>query len=927
MSNELLSLARKNSCANHGKMQVEVHDAIPAFAKKSSITMSAIRDCYNGNLDRTSASAISDYCINSFMESNLFDNNETCKLIGQRTGGEIYRLVNTLDHSNDYNHPLFPSEDIEVELSETLKKTIRPHMFFMFKDGQAETVLSVEIRAGKPDRSQRSVDDGVADDLDLYAMMLYGRKVAEAKYKKGTPVVVKAQVWYLRRSDDRSTVATWHWQDNFFTAGGGNVIGIMENYIVGEHDPHKSLVDLGYLQKVKAYENAGKCDEKDCEKCDLRNVCCYEKSPIPIITDPVVKNFKSYKFHGDQKKAVEACDGIFRVIAKAGTGKTTTIAFHNMMLCRRYGFTPQKILNITFTVPAAQEMKARIAAVDNFIGIKVSENDINAMTFNALGDEIVKREYQKFGFASKPSLLDDEDSRIIIADLLARKKVDGLDYLNFNTDMLQCRGALAVARKVFEIVKRNGFGTNDVYNLKAALGQYWSRFYESDQTLTDLIDRYQEYDEMLKDRNLIDYIDQEILVDEIFKTDPDYLEKLGYEAIIVDEFQDSSPWQVNLVKKFSKTKCCREIMVVGDDQQAIYGFRGTSPEGILNFQQKMGKPVTDFHLTENYRSVPEILEFADNASSYNKLNSGVRFTPVRQSNGIAPVVKGFFEKDSEQKFIVDHVKKCIESGRKPEEIAILTATNDEVDTYMKLLKDAGIRSVSLNPEKMADNSRVQAAIAFVKAMMDRTDTKDLFVYANAKRFGGLLDCTADEQEASIQIADAEVDSIALKQGSEKRDALINLLKTLDMSDEVYEAFLDKLASMDFEHLVEYVLKFEEYGQSNAVRRVKNYPGVVITTAHSSKGLEWPVTFVSLSKFDTQQTEKSDSDIEEHRRLCYVAYTRARDELYVTGQWVAFGNRKGYTFNRYLEEAYHANGQIYPAGTINDTVYKKASKTA
>lgn len=924
MKTTLRNLRNADACKVFRKFSVNLEVPKTALVQKAQITRQCVYACFDKQLDINDFPSLVNWLDLSFQNDNVFDNNETCKKVAQRTANEVGRLVSSVHQT-----PIARLQMEDIDLGHDLIVTTVPDLMFHFKDGNREIVRSVILKTGRPTRTQKSIDNGTDNSLDLYALIKYNRLFIDRSITNGNEITNEAMIWYLRRVDDRASGYNANFAANFFEPRGGNVIGMSELYTA--QGPNANLIDKMIEPQVLSFIDGKECSEEDCEYCDIRRICEYKKPDIPVPTDPVVKNFKTYKLNKEQQQIVSApFNGIYRVIAKAGTGKTTTVSFRNAWMYT-HGIDPKSVLNITFTVLAAGETTERILAICKSFGLTLKAEDINSMTIDGLLYKIISENYADFGFTAVPEVYDNESNRLVIKKLLDEHIIQGLDYARLNMDERFVKGGIAVANKIFSLMRN--YSISNLQTMKQYLGDFWYRFVAGDQTIQDIMDLYPLYVSTLKAKNLITYDDFRTLMDAKLAKDPTFLNSLGYEHIIVDEFQDTSPWQVNFVKKLTETPCWKELMVVGDDAQSIYGFRGTSPYGILHLDKILNKPVTDMFLQTNYRSVPEVLTLADRIHANDRDKINTVFIPARASEGITPSVHGFFTEYEEYDSIMMHVHSLLDQGVEPSDIAILAATSNELLKLKKMLDKDNIQNVLLNPENMIDNPRVQAAISFVRAITIPDDTKDLLVYANAKRFGGLLQVSSLEQQSSIEMARFDVDNINSLFGEDKKKAIFEALKLLDMQDEIYEAFLQKIASMNLSDMIEYVLNFEEYGQDNAARKNKTYLGVVLTTAHSSKGLEFKHVILTITKFDTKDLHKDaaaalenakqtntltsyNSPLEERNRLLYVAVTRAKDSLFVVGQWVAFGSKtQGYTLNRYLKETYAALNVPYPEASI------------
>ena len=354
---------------------------------------------------------------------------------------------------------------------------------------------------------------------------------------------------------------------------------------------------------------------------------------------------------------------------------------------------------------------------------------------------------------------------------------------------------------------------------------------------------------------------------------------------------------------------------------SIYGFRQTSPEFLIHYDKYMGgKKVVDLPLMENYRSSKEICDFANVLIRKNVNRILKEIIPTRPASGVPVDVQGFYSKDEERKYVIDGVKKLLANGTEPEDIAIICRNAAELQEMAGLLTNNNIPSVLLNPELYISNSRVLAGIALCRAVNDPNATEDLFTYANAMESGALFQKSLSEQQAAIEkVKDLVTEVRAIGNPEEKKKRLMELLQYIDRDDEVYETFITTLGFKSFDKLLDYADKFKIYGSKSSVRRVHNYPGVVLTTAHSSKGLEWNHVFGMISKFDSvglHSGRDSRDRCEEERRLLFVLSTRARDSLTITAQYVAYGSvRDGYVLNQFLVEAGEIVGKSFDLGTI------------
>lgn len=358
----------------------------------------------------------------------------------------------------------------------------------------------------------------------------------------------------------------------------------------------------------------------------------------------------------------------------------------------------------------------------------------------------------------------------------------------------------------------------------------------------EVIKLYPLYAQQLMDRNLIEYVDQEILPFQVFESvDPSYLNnRFLFKHIIVDEFQDSNEGQIELLKILKTLPTFQSLMVVGDDSQAIFGFRETSPEYIINFASYIGEQVQDIFLVENHRSTPEIIEFANKLNSLNKEKVEKDLVATRPS-GAGVVVNGFYSRDDEYDWIVQSIKQQLDNGRRPEQIAVIAYTKAELQRLADALSKHKLPTVLLAPEKLMTNSRIRAILSFVRVLGDSADTKDALIAANAVVGGCIMDLPNQKIQQLVDNIIVRAENIRNAASlAAKKDGLMKFIDSIAMDDETVQAFKESLETKEYGEILQYCIDFSLYGEDTEYRRVSNYPGIVLTTAHSSKGLEWPV---------------------------------------------------------------------------------------
>lgn len=796
------------------------------------------------------------------------------------------------------------------------------------KDKNGEPVAEYTIEAAIVKASKKkSADKSSMDQLDLYTLLKY----LESRVKPGRKIFLKASFYYLKKENDRFGKEIGNetkFDDDFFIGtGGNNIVTLSEVYTAPEPDAEDiepSEMDTKFSEKVKAYtEGLGEeqCTQADCKKCELYDVCKWTDPPIAVKKEPVVKSASALRFTPAQLNVVNYKHGVLRCCAGPGSGKTLTVAIRVVTLLNS-GVKPCEICCITFTDAAAAEMRTRIQLYNNDFGTGEDLSDMTITTFNSFGDIVIGKEFEDLGFSRKPKVIDDVERSAIIGKLLQAHTVEGLDYRNFNTDMEFCKGALAIAKDVFQIMKLGdlgvSYGITDVDKIYAQLSKNnKTRFFAGIEPLKELVKLYDLYDEKLRSENLIEFADQEVLPFEVLRKDPTYLNCFGFKHIIVDEFQDSSRGQIELVRHFTGNPDFESLMIVGDDSQSIYGFRNTTPEYLINLGDYIPGKIDDIPLVENFRSQANIVEFANKLNEKNVYKVAKELVPTRPAGD--PVhVTGYYSKEDELADVLSIIKEHLDAGTKPESIAVIAYSKTELKRVGDLLGKEGIPAVLMPPEDLIENSRVRAAIALVNVIQDEEDKKDLLAYVNARMDGALLSAEPEYRNRMVALISDEIRECRdIRDDDLKKGAFFNLLTAIDeVEDEVFESFIETLRSKrSFSKIAEYCQDFYEYGSKAAFKRLQDYPGIVLTTAHSSKGLEWPVVINMITGYEKEY--KSTPKVEEYRRLLFVSATRARDELYITSQYKTSGTKGNYNYNRYLIDAMDCVGQKFDAGSVSE----------
>ena len=263
------------------------------------------------------------------------------------------------------------------------------------------------------------------------------------------------------------------------------------------------------------------------------------------------------------------------------------------------------------------------------------------------------------------------------------------------------------------------------------------------------------------------------------------------------------------------------------------------------------------------------------------------------------IVNGFYTAKDEIRYIVQGIANHLADGTKPEDIAVLAYTKGELQKIADALTKEGIPSMFGAPEPLMENSRIRAVLAFARVVRDTSNTKDALTAANALFAGTLMDKEPEEVENAVRqiVERAEM----IRSAGDQKSLFLSYIDEISLEDEAVAHFREGLDTKDYEEIIDYCRDFSLYGDGVEYRRTDSYPGVALVTAHSSKGLEWPIIYNTITRYQKSAVMRT-VDVEETRRLLFVSATRARDELFITGLY-ANGTKMNKVENRFLKELF------------------------
>jgi len=625
------------------------------------------------------------------------------------------------------------------------------------------------------------------------------------------------------------------------------------------------------------------------------------------------------KLNNAQKEAVTCTEGPLLIIAGAGAGKTRVITYRILHLIKS-GIDPKKILAITFTNKAAREMKERVEKLlkeeiveerpdhpafglpaqvgEVWEGTPKFEGTPFLSTFHSLGVYLLRHHAPKLGLSKFFTILDRDES---IARIKTSLKEAGIDPKRFEP------------RKILgAISKQKGAGLT--------LGDYKEEA-SNDFFPKIVISVWERYEKILKEENALDFDDLLLLSVRLLKKDPEtlaYYQDL-WSHIHIDEYQDTNAIQYELTMLLTAKH--KNLCVVGDMDQSIYGWRGADFTNILNFEKDFpsAKVVT---LEENYRSTQNILQAANGIIKKNKKRREKNLFTKNKEGAKISIFAGLDESE-EAKFIAKKAKELVGEGVKPEEISVLYRANFQSRALEEAFLRLGIPYQVLGV-RFFERKEIKDVIGYIKLATNPSDFESLKRIINVPARGigkATLAKIAAKQVESLPAKTQEkvanffsiVGRIKLRLNELKPSEFIkevikisgieNSLKTTDEED------LERLENI--RELVSLATKYDEMepeeGIMNLLTEValatdqdgleENKKGVKLMTVHAAKGLEFNYVFISgleeglfpHQSFNVDETR----DEEEERRLFYVALTRAREKLFLTYSQVRtiFGSRQ------------------------------------
>lgn len=604
-----------------------------------------------------------------------------------------------------------------------------------------------------------------------------------------------------------------------------------------------------------------------------------------------------------QKEAVNITDGPLLVLAGAGSGKTKVLTTKVAKLIIDNKIDPSNILAITFTNKAAKEMKQRILSMVGDIGYK-----IQISTFHSFGLNILKKHYDKLKLSKNFTILDSDDSSILIKNILK----------DMNSDENY--------KAIKNIISNNKNALIDSYE--------YERFVSND--FEELVlEVYRKYENRLIKNNSVDFDDLLMLPIVLFKKHPDILKEYQeqYKYILIDEYQDTNEAQYLLTKMISAKY--KNICVVGDDSQSIYSWRGSNYKNILNFEKDYPNCKTVF-LEQNYRSTKTIIN-ASNDLIKNNINRKDKNLWTDNEEGIKIEYKRAIDEKDEAYYVVSEINKLLDNGSKLSDIAILYRTNAQSRNLEDELLLNNIPYKVVGSVYFYNRKEIKDLMAYLKLICNKDDDVSLTRIINVPRrkIGKVtidkLVSKANDLNCSMYDAIDSGKELEFKKIieflRENKDnyTLTNFIDLIlektgiikELEDEnTIEAQtrienLNEFKSIAYQFEEKYgIISLEEFLNEislvSDITEYKDNEAITLMTIHSAKGLEFNNVFIvglEESIFPHFNSFESNDSLEEERRLCYVAITRAKKRLWLVNALsrTIYGNKVSNKESRFIKE--------------------------
>ena len=586
-----------------------------------------------------------------------------------------------------------------------------------------------------------------------------------------------------------------------------------------------------------------------------------------------------------QKEAVLWGDGPLLLLAGAGSGKTSVLTTRVAYLIKERGIDPRNIVAITFTNKAAKEMKERIIKQVGSVGY-----NIQISTFHSFGLRIIKENFERLGYDKNFTIIDSDDSLTVIKRILKDMNIDSkrCNPKFIKNQISSCKNEMVTVEKYHNLV--NDEVSDITYKV------------------------YKKYQETLLRNNSLDFDDLLIKPIELFNKHPEVLQQYQelFKYVFIDEYQDTNEAQYLLSKMISDKY--KNICVVGDDSQSIYSWRGANFKNILNFEKDY-KDAKVILLEQNYRSTKTILNAANSVIKNNTKKKDKNLWTENEQGEKIKYVRALDEKD-EASFVTREIKKLKSDGVSLDDIAVLYRTNAQSRTIEEGFLNSNIPYRIVGAFAFYSRKEIKDLLAYLKLIYNPKDDVSLIRVINYPK-RGIGPKTIDNLSMDAVLKGTSVFEV-IEKGKElefkntilemkEKSETLSLTETIDMvldksgikKDLEQEHTLE--ADIRLENLEEFKSITKTFEEESGIASLEDFLNevslvsdvndqkedgaskVTLMTIHAVKGLEFKYVFVigmEENIFPHVNCIEGPDGLEEERRLCYVAITRAKKKLYL-----------------------------------------------
>ena len=604
------------------------------------------------------------------------------------------------------------------------------------------------------------------------------------------------------------------------------------------------------------------------------------------------------KLNDKQREAASQIDGSILILAGAGSGKTRTITYRIAHMIENVGISPYSILAVTFTNKAAKEMRER---VEELVGDIAKACTIS--TFHSFGMRLLRMYAKEVEYNSNFTIYDTDDQKRIVKAILKGQNI------SLNGVKLTERDIVSMISKIKEEIK-----TLDEYSIMNK----------------QIVEVYDKYNRVLLESNAMDFSDILLNTYKLLQK-PEILEKVQnkYKYIMIDEYQDTNNLQYKIIDLIARKSS--NLCVVGDENQSIYGFRGANILNILNFETNYNNAKI-IKLEENYRSTTTILDAANELIKNNKSSKDKKLWTQNGKGDLIKVLACDNARDEVSR-IIEIIKENHQNGIAYRDMTILYRTNAQSRVFEEGLLRYSIPHKVFGGISFYSRAEIKDIIAYLSIIVNPQDELNLQRIINVpkRKVGekGIEKIIAYARENDLNLLEAlshikEISGLTAV-GKEKLLEMYDIIKELkdlsytETASYIVQTLIDKIKYIDYikENYDDAEARIENIDEfKNSILELENIVGelrlneylenvslisatddleeksdyVKLMTIHNSKGLEFPIVFLvgfENEIFPGSRAMFDEKEMEEERRLCYVALTRAEKKLYLSHATIRF----------------------------------------